>query len=83
MSADALPVGTRVRLTREVERYPHFIAERGRAGVVVEATPDAVSVRLDEHLPGAEEWDNEVCWYGPDWTGRDARVVALEEVEPV
>jgi hypothetical protein len=82
VTIDAVTVGTRVRLTRNVERYPHFVAERGRAGVVVEATRDTVSVRMDEHLPGAESWDNEVCWYAFG-TGDDARAYALEEVEPV
>lgn len=81
MSAPTLVEGARVRLTRDVERYPFFIAEKGRTGVVVEATSGAVSVFMDKHLPGAEAWNNEVCWYGG--VSPDARVEALEEVEPV
>jgi hypothetical protein len=59
------PIGARVRLRRDVERYPHFIARAGMVGTVTEADADSgVSVKLDEHLDGAEEWENQVKWYG-------------------
>lgn len=60
---DYLAVGTRVRLTHAVDRYPHFIAPQGATGALTVSGPDVVCVRLDEHLHGAEAWDNEVCWY--------------------
>ena len=69
----AVSVGTRVELVRDVDRFPHFIAPKGAQGEVVYADEHTISVRMDELVPGAEEWDNEVCWYpsndvpiGPD-----------------
>ena len=55
--------GTRVRLRRDVERYPHFIAEAGRTGTVTIVEPNLIAVRMDAPLPGAEAWDNEVHWF--------------------
>lgn len=54
--------GDRVELSRDVERYPHFIAPEGSTGVLVQL--DEAVVRLDEDLEGAEEWDNKVLWAG-------------------
>ena len=59
-----LKVGDRVRLRRDVERFPHFIAREGLAGVIVPG--DAVWVSMTEHLPGAEEWGNSISWYDDD-----------------
>lgn len=65
----ALKVGDRVVLRRDVERFPHFIAPKGATGTVVD-TPShplgAYSVLLDQHLSGAESWDNEVVWSESD-----------------
>lgn len=55
--------GDRVRLRRDVERYPHFIAPAGALGTVVDIGDPAIySVRLDEPVAGAEDWSNEVHW---------------------
>lgn len=63
MSKDQRPaVGSRVKLKRDVERYPHFIAESWRLGRVVLNDDDMFSVLMDVKLPGAEEWDNEIQW---------------------
>ncbi len=59
-------VGTRVRLRRTVERYPHFSIEGGATGTITEAGEWLISLKMDEHIPGAEEWDNELCWYPED-----------------
>lgn len=56
-------VGTKVRLKRNVERYPHFIAKKGSTGVVTSSDEDNLWVKMDEHLDGAEEWDNEIQWF--------------------
>lgn len=61
----ALVVGDRVRLTNDVERYPHFIAKGGSAGTVTEVGENVI-VKMDEHIPGAEEWENEVHWHLPN-----------------
>lgn len=73
--------GERVELTRDVERYPHFIAPEGARGTVVHVSPEQFSVRMDEPIEGAEEWDNEVCWYAgmymaPPWD--EVRSTALK-----
>ena len=76
---DALPKpGMRVQLVRDVERYPHFIAEAGRRGTVIEATEELFAVRLDTHLDGSSEWDNEVHWYPrncDEWPEDDIEVL--------
>lgn len=75
---DYLAVGTRVRLTRAVDRYPHFIAPKGAVGTLTVSGPSVVAVKLDEHLDGAGEWDNEVRWYpeSGDFPAEDMEVVA-------
>lgn len=55
--------GQRVRLTCDVDRYPWFIARAGSVGTVTMSTPDEVRVRMDDPLPDAAEWNNEVRWY--------------------
>ena len=71
-SSAAFPVGTRVVLTRPVERFPHFVVEQGSAGVVTvnDLTPTGplVAVKLDEPAAGMEPWEGEVQW----WDGMDA-----------
>jgi hypothetical protein len=63
VAMSAFPVGSRVRLVHDVERYPHFIARAGSVGTVVDiGDPQIFAVRLDEFLPGAEGWGNEVHW---------------------
>lgn len=58
---DPLPKeGARVILRRDFDRYPHFIAPYGARGTVVEANKELIAVRMDEYLPGAEGWGNEV-----------------------
>jgi len=60
-----LEVGQRVRLRRNVERYPHFIAGAGLTGTVSYVDAAMVGVTMDEHIDGCETWDNEVMWYAP------------------
>lgn len=55
-------IGTRMTLLHEVWRYPHFAVPKGAAGTVVHSDEWCVALRMDEHIPGAEEWDNEVHW---------------------
>jgi hypothetical protein len=84
VSAEQLPaVGSRGRLRRNVDRFPHFVAQAGAAGTVTEATDALVALRMDEPLPGAEEWDNEVCWTSDDIEAADQTVAAVfyEDVE--
>lgn len=59
-------VGQRAALTRIVERFPHFWISAGATGTVTAATDDLIALRMDEPIPGAEEWDNELCWSADD-----------------
>lgn len=71
-------VGDRVELTREVWRYPHFAAPAGLAGLVVAVADDGgdlFAVRMDEPLPGAEEWSNEIHWFDGDDPADDLRLI--------
>lgn len=76
-------VGSRGRLRRNVDRFPHFVALAGATGTVTEATDSLIALRLDEVLPGAEEWDNEVCWTCDDIEAADQTIAAVlyEDVE--
>lgn len=55
-------IGDRFVLTRDVDRYPHFVAPAGTKGTVVEVSSDAVTLRMDDLIRGAEEWENEIVW---------------------
>lgn len=67
-----LLAGDRVRLKRDVERFPYCIVPAGHEGTVIEAhyessRPTFVSVDLDVKHTGLEEWDNQLHW-NRDWT---------------
>jgi len=84
VASEQLPaVGSRGRLRRPVDRFPHFVAEAGASGTVTEATDSLIALKLDESLPGAEEWDNEVRWTSDDIETADQTVAAVfyEDVE--
>ncbi|MGN6817015.1 MAG: hypothetical protein ACTHK3_13185 [Solirubrobacterales bacterium] len=86
VASEQLPsLGSRGRLRRSVDRFPHFVAQAGATGTVTEATDSLIALRLDEFLPGAEEWDNEVCWTSDDIESADQTVAAVfyEDVEIV
>lgn len=75
--------GSCYRLTRTVERYPHFTCPAGATGDVLEATADMVRLRMHEHLPGAEEWENEIIWTQADDAENISAIWAfLEFVRP-
>jgi hypothetical protein len=66
-NAPRIATGDKVRLTVDVERFPHFIARKGLTGVVLDVNqnewPDTIAVKLDEPLQGCEEWDNTLLWH--------------------
>ena len=59
-------LGERFVLTANVDRFPHFIAARGSVGTVTDVTDWDICLRLDDPLPGAEPWDNEIVWCTAD-----------------
>lgn len=57
------PCGTRVRLVAEIEYYPLGIWPVGTTGTVTQNTPGqhpSGVVRLDEHFPSLDDWDNQL-----------------------
>lgn len=62
--------GARVRLRSDVERGNGWIIPKGSAGTVViseaDETSQLISVRMDEHFPALDSWDNELYWIGED-----------------
>jgi len=59
-TAPRITVGMTVT-TSGVERFPHFNIPDGATGVVVEIFPGGdLWVHMDDHVPGCEEWSNEV-----------------------
>lgn len=59
-------LGKRVKLKREVDRYPDFVAPEGMTGVIVMMENDFIRVQMDQPVYGAEPWDNEVHWQWED-----------------
>jgi hypothetical protein len=55
------PDGLRVQSKSAIDRYPHFLAEGPLTGTVVDHG-DMFVVKVDQHIPGGEEWDNEVSY---------------------
>jgi len=54
--------GYRFRLRRDIDRFPDFIVRKGATGTVTRARNGAVFALMDQHIHGAEEWDNHVWW---------------------
>lgn len=58
-----IPVGYRFALRRDVDRFPNFVAKQGMTGTVTVAHEDGlITAKMDNHIPGAEEWRNELWW---------------------
>lgn len=64
-------VGYRFWLFRQVERFPDFLAAPGLAGVVTAVDESGVWARMDQHIPGAEHWDNHIHWKTEEAFARD------------
>jgi hypothetical protein len=62
----SVAVGTRWTLKFDVCRYPSFLAAAGMIGTVIEADEGLVRLKMDEHLDGAEAWDNCIEWVRED-----------------
>lgn len=61
--------GYRFTLRHDVDRYPDFVARQGNTGTVTAVQADGLIVaRMDNHIEGAEQWDNEL-WWNDDGSG--------------
>lgn len=73
-------VGQRITLVRVVDRYPHFLVEAGAQGVVVTDSPvGGITARMDDLIPGAEAWDNEILWT-PDMMGDEFEAIFKADI---
>lgn len=57
-----MQIGTQIMLRRSIDRFPHFVAESGSTGTVLEFSAEYIRVKMDEPIEGCEEWDNEIVW---------------------
>lgn len=55
-------VGDRIRLTVDVDRYPHCIISKGNTGTITESGEYQIAVELDRYHPDLEHWDNALLW---------------------
>ena len=62
-----MQIGQKIQLKRDIDRYPHFIANKGECGYVVEYDSTYVAVQMELYIEGCEEWDNCICWYEHDF----------------
>lgn len=61
-----IAVGYRFRLFRQVDRFPDFVAPVGLTGVVTTVDDSGVWAQMDQHIAGAEHWNNQIHWQTPD-----------------
>jgi len=76
-------LGTRIRLTRDVDRYPNCLVMQGKTGTVVVADPHIIYVYMDERVDGLDgtEWNNCLQWTDPDG-GLDDFWADVEPIDP-
>lgn len=55
-------IGDRVRLTADVDRYPHCIVRKGDCGTITQSDECNISVTLDRVYPDLAEWNNALRW---------------------
>ena len=62
---DWLKFNTRIRLLQDVERGIDFIATKGMTGTIIEVGR-SIMAKMDDHIEGAETWDNCIIWTDPE-----------------
>lgn len=62
----ALTEGARVELIEYADRFPFFLVHPGAKGTVTEVSEHLVTIKMDDHIDGCEEWDNEVIYNLPE-----------------
>ena len=75
-----MEIGTQIMLRRSIDRFPHFIVEQGATGTVVEFSDGLVRVKMDDHIEGCEEWDNEIVWsdFGDDIDDVESDIINMD-----
>jgi hypothetical protein len=68
----------RFKLSRQVDRFPDFLAPIGLTGIVTAVDSSGVWGRMDQHIAGAEQWDNQIHWQAPEEFARDTVPLAQQ-----
>ena len=63
--------GYRFRLFRPVDRFADFLARADLTGIVTAVDNSGVWGRMDQHIAGAEQWDNHIHWQTEEEFARD------------
>ena len=58
--------GLHFQLRNDVDRLPDFLAPAGMTGTITVADEHGVRARMNQHIDGAEHWDNELRWESKD-----------------
>ena len=66
-----IAVGYRFKLLSQVDRFPDFLTSTDLTGIVTAVDDKGVWARMDQHIPGADQWDNHVHWKTPEEFARD------------
>jgi hypothetical protein len=69
----AVARGYRFSLFRDVDRFPDFIVKAGLTGTVASADDNGVWAGMDQPVPGAESWDNQIHWETTEEFAEDTR----------
>lgn len=77
-------IGDRVCLTEGADRYPDFFVPAGATGTVVSynaAYCDSIvlEVKLDDPVPGSEEWDGVVHFY--NWEDATREIASVRRID--
>lgn len=56
----------RAILKRDVCRFPDFMAHSNMTGMLLCFSESFACVKMDEHIPGCEEWENCIHWNDPE-----------------
>lgn len=73
------PDGLRVQSTGSIDRYPHFLIDWSVTGTVVHHG-DMFVVKVDQHIDGCEDWENEISYpYHPSQFWDEWSPITTEE----
>jgi hypothetical protein len=61
-----ISVGYRFKLFRNVDRFPDFLAPAGLTGTITLIDDSGIWGKMDQPMPGAEQWDNQIHWQTPE-----------------
>ena len=62
----SLAAGYHFKLICQVDRFPDFLTPSDLTGVATVVDDSGVWGRMDQHIAGAEQWDNQILWPTPD-----------------